>query len=821
MTWRSAIPCILLLFGMSSPSAILAAPSGNSRQATEKQPPLLAEFRQGPMASVEAIVFAVRQPGKDGHWYANFSYYIEGTELTTYGKGGRLCRLNLADRKLTVLRDDPEGAIRDPVVHYDAQKILFSYRPGGSEHYHLYEIGVDGSGLRQLTDGPYDDIEPTWLPNGDILFVSSRCRRWVNCWMTQVAILHRCDADGKNILPVSCNNEHDNTPWVLPNGQILYTRWEYVDRSQVCFHHLWTTNPDGTRQTVFFGNLRPGTTMIDAKPVPGSRKIVASFSPGHGRREHDGAITLVDPRKGPDDPSLARAITLEATFRDPWAFSETAFLAARGSQIRLLDDQGRSQVIYELPQEDVRAGLQCHEPRPLCARSREPLVVDSTNPSRPTGRVALLDVYRGRNMEGVQRGEIKKLLVLETLPKQANYTGGMEPLSYGGTFTLERVLGTIPVEPDGSAYAELPALRGLFFVALDDKDMSVKRMQSFMNVMPGETITCIGCHEQRTETPQFSAAASAALRRAPSKIQPIAGVPDVLDFPRDVQPVLDRHCVQCHNAHRYEGGVDLSGDRGPMFSISYYTITARSLVADGRNGMGNRPPRSIGSSASRLLRLMDGSHHGAKTSQRERAVVRLWIDTGAPYPGTYAGLGSGMIGGYARNQLDRSDVQWASTKQAVESLQRRCGSCHKGQTVLPLSPSDEVRAPPWVDLSPRDLRRRFSRHLLYNLSRPEKSQLLLAPLAEQAGGHQTCGTAVFADARDPDYQKILLMVQDAKKKLDEIKRFDMPGFRPRPEYVRELKRFGVLPADLPADAPIDVYAADRAYWKSLWHRPAE
>ncbi|MBC7337401.1 MAG: PD40 domain-containing protein, partial [Clostridia bacterium] len=176
--------------------------------------------------------------------------------------------------------DDPRGGIRDPQVHYDGRKILFSYRKGGTHPFHLYEINVDGTGLRQLTDGSDDDIEPTYCPDGSIIFCSSRCRRFVNCWYTRVAVLYRCDADGKNIRPLSSNNDHDNTPWMLPDGRVLYMRWEYVDRSQVHFHHLWTMNPDGTFQTVFFGNMYGGVAMLDAKPIPNTNKVVVSWSPG-------------------------------------------------------------------------------------------------------------------------------------------------------------------------------------------------------------------------------------------------------------------------------------------------------------------------------------------------------------------------------------------------------------------------------------------------------------------------------------------------------------------------------------------------------------
>ena len=204
--------------------------------------------------------------------------------------------------------------------------------------------------------------------------------------------------------------------------------------------------------------------------------------------------------------------------------------------------------------------MQCHEPRPVQARPREIIIPNRVDVSQPTGRLLLEDVYAGRNLEGVKPGEIKKLLVLQQLPKPVNFSGGMEPLTIGGSFTLAEVVGTVPVEPDGSAYFEAPALKSLFFVALDENDMAVKRMHSFTTVQPGETLSCVGCHEQRNAAPHFKPQI-AALSRHPSTIQPVADVPSVLDFPRDVQPIFDKHCVSCHNPDKYDGRLDLSGDK--------------------------------------------------------------------------------------------------------------------------------------------------------------------------------------------------------------------------------------------------------------------
>ena len=167
----------------------------------------------------DEIVFARRKFGYDSHWYANIGYYADTTvpgpfsnrpdpNLKSVVTGGQLCKLNFTTGEVTVLIDEKLGTVRDPVVHYDAKKILFSYRKGANDTYHLWEINIDGSGLKQLTDGIYDDIEPVYLPDGGIMFVSSRARRWVNCWMTQVATLHRCDGDGKNMVDHGENHSH-------------------------------------------------------------------------------------------------------------------------------------------------------------------------------------------------------------------------------------------------------------------------------------------------------------------------------------------------------------------------------------------------------------------------------------------------------------------------------------------------------------------------------------------------------------------------------------------------------------------------------------
>jgi hypothetical protein len=474
-----------------------------------------------------------------------------------------------------------------------------------------------------------------------------------------------------------------------------------------------------------------------------------------------------------------------------------------------------------------------------------------TDVTQPMGQLIVQDIYRGRAMDGVPRGAIKKLLILENLPKPVNFTGSMDPISYGGSYTLNRVLGTVPVASDGSVNMSVPPLRSLQFVALDGKDQAVKRMLSFLTVMPGEVTTCIGCHEGRIEAPPVGPPLQ-ALQRTPSPIQPVPGMPEIFDYPRDIQPIWDRHCLPCHDVETYAGRVLLSGDQGPMFTHSYFTLSARLQMADGRDlARGNYPPYTIGSSASPLMDKLDCSHYDVRPTPQERRRVQLWIDASATFPGTYAALGTGMIGPYAALQYGTKSepdyTNWPRIQDAMQAMERRCAACHTGDRQLPHHPADNLGlrlhhlsygegtprlwTPPWIrpyDDTHRigsrewmqayaDPRLQFSRHILYNLSRPEKSLLLLSPLAREAGGYGICG-AVFTDVRDPDFEMLLAAIEAVKARLDEITRFNMPNFKPAPEYVREMQRYGILSAGTHEDEVLDVYETDRRYWQSLWHR---
>jgi hypothetical protein len=477
-----------------------------------------------------------------------------------------------------------------------------------------------------------------------------------------------------------------------------------------------------------------------------------------------------------------------------------------------------------------RGEARVHEPHPLRPRPREPVLPARVKPKTTTGKLILADVYQGRHMKGVRRGDIRKLLVLELLPKPVNFSGGPDLLTWRGTFTLQRVLGTVPVEKDGSAFFEVPANRSVFFVSLDENNLSVKRMQSFASVMPGEVTGCVGCHEYRTELPSpVQTGTLAALRRPASKIRPFEGFPDVLDYHRDIQPILDRHCVPCHGPEKREGKLVLTGDLGPRFSHGYVSLLATKLVADGRNGYGNQPPRTIGSSASPLLRMLDGTHYEARLSERERRTIWLWIESGAAYAGSYAAL---------RNNKEMNlghlsgGIVFGEQKDV---FRRRCAKCHplgktevrNGIPSLPFNPSFKnnnrgLKRPVAVYervIIDNDPIARFSSHILLNLSRPEFSALLLGPLDAKAGGYGSCGPGqVFKSRNDPDYKKLLASLRKSKAVYKDEPRYATPGFRPNRQYLREMKKYGVLPASFdPARDQIDIFETEQKYWKSLWN----
>jgi hypothetical protein len=592
----------------------------------------------------------------------------------------------------------PPGGIGRPDLSFDARRIVFPYAAprdeptayrsglpgvvgGACLDYQIHEIGVDGSGLRQLTDGPKENTEPCYLPDGRICFTSSRCDRFVQCgdWAI-VFSLHTMNADGSDVRSITEAKEGEWFPSVLDDGRIIYMRWEYVLKPFNTIQYLWTVNPDGTAARLAYGDhfhFSPGPlSFIEARQIPGTSKVVATGAAHHNcgvgpicivdlarnRGDAEG-LARVTPEVGyPETAEMAGTVSRAGWYDSPYPLSEKHFLvsysfephhnSAAGYGIYLIDVHGNKELIYRDPQRS------CYSPIPLRPRKRPPVLAPMVAPvvnqteqePAESATVLMLDVYQG--LDGVEPGTIKYLRVLETLPKAVHSVPQRLDLGIGSGWDPRAILGTVPVERDGSVRFRVPAGKTIFFEVLDENYMDVRRMRSFTNFRPGEEVTCVGCHESYGTAPPNRTVA--ALAAAPREITPPPWGAGPMDFAAVVQPVLDRRCTHCHDGTEGEAkSFDLTAnnliepagadDHYPPAASDPYRVTASfaNLLPSvsftkltGYEG-GNLPlgPYQVGSHRSRLVKLLDAGHYDVKLSPDQRRAIVAWIDCNAPFLG--------------------------------------------------------------------------------------------------------------------------------------------------------------------------------------------
>jgi len=630
-----------------------------------------------PLARTGPILFVKQVPGSFSH------------QLTqVYGKyarpGGGIFVLDspgssLACRQIVA---DPRGSYQTPALSYDGKQVLFAYcttdtRREHARYYHLYSMAADGSGLRQLTDGAYDDFSPRFLPNGRIVFVSTRRGGYHRCGSPgcPVYTLTVCDPNGSNIQRLSPHETQEWDPAVLHDGRIIYTRWDYVDRHAVFGEHLWATRPDGTAPSAFYGNYTRNPVGIwEAQPVPGSKLVMATAAAHHAMTA--GSIVLVDPRKSSDGLAPLTRLTPQTPFpesefavlkrwyfraadakpsdtpenlrwpghcyRSPWPLSEKYFLAAysfdalvgepKGNPpgmfgLYLVDCFGNKELLHRDP------AISSLWPVPLRSRRRPPVlpsVCEQTD--RPEGTFVLQDVYA--SSPSIPRGSVKRLRITQVLPKT---TQGRDrpPVGMAGGSPGKQVLGTVPVEADGSAHFTAPAGIPLLFQALDDKGQAVQIMRSATYLQPGETSGCIGCHELRTTAPA-SGPPPKALSRPPSSITPAPDGSKPFSYPILVQGILDKHCVACHNAEKTDGGVNLTGEPQKHYTFSYNALARRVPWSSDTNKDSVSTPGRYGARGSSVMSLLlKTGHYKVKLSADEIERLATWMDTNALFYGTF------------------------------------------------------------------------------------------------------------------------------------------------------------------------------------------
>jgi hypothetical protein len=628
--------------------------------------------------------------------------YIERQNHNSdYRMGASLSMLEVSEDgscRIETLLEDSGGVIRDPDVSFDGRRILFAWRKSPDEDdYHLYEMDFARRKVRQLTHGVgHADYEGIYLPDGDMLFNSTRCVQIVDCWWTDVSNLYRCDSDGNLIRRISFDQVHTNYPMLLEDGRVIYTRWDYNDRGQIYPQPLFQMNPDGTNQRAYYGgNSWFPTAIMHARGVPGSTLVMAVLSGHHSHQR--GKLALIDVRRGREEAGGAQLIApvretaphrIDAygqdgdQFQYPYPMNASEFLVTytpygagnrnykRPYGIYFMDSDGNRELIAADPK------ISCNQPVPLAARLKPRPRPAQTDYSKDTGVYYIQDVYVGPGLQGVPRGIIKKIRVaaLEYRPagirsnRNSGPAGGAlisTPAAIGnGSWDVKIILGHADVYPDGSACFEVPARTPVYFQAIDDKGHAVQTMRSWSTLQPGERLSCVGCHESPDTAPPRQGGMTEALRRGPRPLAPFYGLPRGFSFAREVQPILDRHCIRCHDrrpgeepdpdaekqAFSLRGDTTAEEKSGRAWSDAYLALTDAHL--DDRGFLKGRagkyitwisaqsepsmlPPYHAGAAKSPLTALLEKGHHGVALSREEKEKIAAWIDLLVPYCGSY------------------------------------------------------------------------------------------------------------------------------------------------------------------------------------------
>lgn len=458
----------------------------------------------------------------------------------------------------------PNGQILDADLSYDGKTILFSWRESQAEPYHLWKIQTDGTGLQQLSEGPWHDYNACWLPDGQIAFLSSRSPQFAYCWNAPVGVLHRMKPDGSDLVQLSANYLNDFTPTVLEDGRLIYSRWEYVDRPAIPIQSLWTIHADGTNLQVYFGNrvLSPATFM-EARQIPGTDQVVCTMTGHNGPTR--GAVGILDRRFGVNEQDAIRNITPEIpvdrvnrgdgnawskqVYSGPYPLDSERFLvSARGPLLIrtfALDVEGVKPELEATLLSKPNDGMQylCAipvrpRPVPIVPHSdilaRLELSKEEREREQPFATIAMQDVYQGLEPE-VERGEVVAIRIVREMQKTVRIEPHLRSfgfqfptISCGATYAGKMVLGDVPVAEDGSAYFKVgtgitriakgygdqqlrsnqgdvpelvPTTGPIYFIALDKEGRAIQRMRSFTHLMPGERQSCVGCHDERRSTP--------------------------------------------------------------------------------------------------------------------------------------------------------------------------------------------------------------------------------------------------------------------------------------------------------------------------------
>ena len=563
----------------------------------------------------------------------------------------------------TVFRPEGDRFLGDVDLHFDTRRLLLS-TPDAAGRFGVAELDLDTGKLTPLPliDEPdVHNYDACYLPDGGIVFTSTAGVIGVPCvgGRSKVANLYVRQPDGR-IRRLTNDQDHNWCPTLLGDGRLLYQRWEYADIAHAFTRLLFTAQPDGSRQMESYGsNSFWPTATFYARPIPDHpTKVVAVigghhdaprqgelviFDPARGRHEADGAVQRIPGFGKPLEPVILDGLIGNSwpRFLHPFPLSEKYFLVSCKPTktslwgVYLVDVFDNFVLLHEEP------GRAMLEPIPLRARRPPPVLPRVAQPSTKQASVLLVDVYRGAGLAGVPRGAVKSLRLIGYEFTFHGLGGEPDRVGLDGPWDVKRILGTVPVEPDGSAHFRVPACTPVAVQPLDADGKALALMRSWFTAAPGEVLSCVGCHEPQNTAPPYQAAPSAA-RRAPSPIVPWYGPPRGFSFVREVQPVLDAFCVDCH--HTRSATFDLTSHPAQRVASSFQMHFTPSYMALRRfvhaptleSDAHLLPPRAFHADTSKLVQILRDGHYGVRLSAKARDRLITWIDLGAPAHGTWA-----------------------------------------------------------------------------------------------------------------------------------------------------------------------------------------
>ncbi len=601
--------------------------------------------------------------------------YQSNSSLRPTGHDNQLAVLSPVrpEGKLSTLFQ-PEGGkfVGDVDLHFDAKKVLFSM-PGANGRWQLHELDVDGRNLRELAtikQADVDNYDACYLPDGQVVFTSTAPFVGVPCvrGSSHVANLYLRNTEG-SVRQLTVDQEHNWCPTVLNDGRVMYLRWEYADTPHAFYRILFQMNPDGTQQAAYYGsNSYWPNAMFFARPVPNHPTKFVAVVGGHhapgrtgelilfdatkGRYEADGVVQRIPGYGKKVEPVIVDGLAAGSwpKFLHPYPLSDKHFLVScQLSQrshwgIYLVDVFDNFVLLHEEP------GSVITEPIPLRKTPKPPVVPSRIDPTRKDGVVFIPDIYTGDGLKGVRRGTVESLRLISYHYSYHGMGGQVDRVGMDGPWDVKQIIGTVPVEKDGSAQFRVPAYTPISVQPLDAEGKAVQLMRSWFTCMPGETTSCVGCHEDQNRTPALKT--TIAAMREPSPIKPWYGPARGFSFDREVQPVLDKFCIGCHDGKtKHDGqliadltlrpdinmqGKSASYNAGAHFSPSYFELRkfVRSPTIESDAHM--LSPREYHADTTKLIQLLKKGHHNVRLDDEAWDRLVTWIDLHAPAHGTWA-----------------------------------------------------------------------------------------------------------------------------------------------------------------------------------------